>query len=119
MALAVKNLPANAGDARDAGLILGQEDSPGTGNGNPRQYSCLENPKHRGAWWAIIHGIAKNQTQLSNSAHDTCNENKRIFITESQKRSKQEENIKMLERRMRNQGVEGCETRLSLDRSTT
>ena len=69
MALAVKNLPANAGDARDAALILGQEDSPGTGNDNPRQYSCLENPKHRGAWWAIIHGIAKNQTQLSNSAH--------------------------------------------------
>ena len=59
-----------------------------------------------------------NQTQLSNSAHNTCNENKRIFITESQKRSK-EENIKMLERCMRNRRVEGCETRLSLDRSTT
>ena len=53
------------------------------------------------------------------STRDTCNENKRIFTTESQKRSKQEENIKMLERRMRNQRVEGCETRLSLDRSTT
>ena len=62
----VKNLPVNAGDARDAGLILGREDSPGIGNGNPRQYPCLENPKRRGAWQAIIHGIAKSQTQLSN-----------------------------------------------------
>ena len=44
MALAVKNLPANTGDLRDEGLILGQEDSLGGGDGTPLQYSCLENP---------------------------------------------------------------------------
>ena len=45
---------------------LGQEDpSPGEGNGNPLQYSCLENPMDRGAWWATVHGVAKNRTQLS------------------------------------------------------
>ena len=49
---AVKNPPANAGDARVAGSISGSGRSPGTGNGNPLQYSCLENPMDRGAWWA-------------------------------------------------------------------
>ena len=39
--------------------------SPGEGNGNPLQYSCLENPKDRGAWWATVHGVAKSQTRLS------------------------------------------------------
>ena len=50
---AVKNLPANAGDA---GSILGSGRGPGVGNGNPRQYSCLENPIDRAAWWATVHG---------------------------------------------------------------
>ena len=58
----VKNLPANAGDARDAGLIPGPGRSPRGGNGNPLQYSCLENPTDRGAWWATVHGVAKSQT---------------------------------------------------------
>ena len=49
----------------DPGLIPGLERSPGEGNGNPLQYSCLENPMDRGAWWATVHGIAKNQTRLS------------------------------------------------------
>ena len=52
----VKNLPANAGDM---GLIPGLGRSPGKGNGNPLQYSCLENPMDRGAWWAAVHGAAK------------------------------------------------------------
>ena len=60
MALVVKNLPANAGDGRDMGLISGSGRSPGEGNGNPPQYSCLENPMDRGAWWAIIHRVAKS-----------------------------------------------------------
>ena len=47
----VRNLPANA---RDAGLIPGSGRSPGGGNGNPVQYSCLENLMGRGAWWAIV-----------------------------------------------------------------
>ena len=58
----VKNLPANAGDAGDKGLIPGSGRSPGKGNGNPLQYSCLENSVDRGAWQTTIHGAAKSQT---------------------------------------------------------
>ena len=52
--LAVKILPANAGDIRDAGWIPGSGRSPGGEHGNPLQYSCLENPMDRGAWWAAV-----------------------------------------------------------------
>ena len=62
MALVVKNLPASAGDTRDAGLIPGLGRFPGGGPGNPLQYSCLENPMDRGAWWATVHGVAWSQT---------------------------------------------------------
>ena len=65
MAQLVKNPPANAGDARDAGLISGSGRSSGVGNGNPLQYSCLENSMDRGAWQATAHGIEKSQIQLS------------------------------------------------------
>ena len=58
----VKNPPANAGDVRDTDSIPGSGRSPGEGHGNPLQYSCLENPMDRGAWWATIHGVAKNRT---------------------------------------------------------
>ena len=58
MALAVKNPTVNAGDAGDTGLISGSGRSPGGGNGNPLQYSRLENPMDRGAWWAAVHGVA-------------------------------------------------------------
>ena len=58
----VKSLPANAGDRRDAGSIPGSGRSPGGGYGNPLQYSCLDNPMDRGAWWAMVHGVSKNQT---------------------------------------------------------
>ena len=58
----VKNLHANAGDARDAGLIPGLGRSPGEGNGNPLQYSCLENPMDRGAWRATAHGVTEWDT---------------------------------------------------------
>ena len=64
MALAVKNLPANAGDARDMGLIPGSGRSPGERNGNPLQYSCLENPMDRETWRAIVHGVTKSWTRL-------------------------------------------------------
>ena len=60
----VKNLSANAGDARDAGSIPGSRRSPRQGHGNPLQYSCLENLMDRGAWQTIVHGIAKSQTRL-------------------------------------------------------
>ena len=62
MVLVVRNLPANAEDARDAGLIPGSERSPGGGNGNPLQCSCLENRMDRGAWWATVHGVAELDT---------------------------------------------------------
>ena len=61
----VKNLPANAGDIGDAGLIPGLGRSLGGGNGNSLQYSCLGNPMDREAWWATVHGVADSQIQLS------------------------------------------------------
>ena len=61
----IKNLSANAGDAGDAGSIPGSRRSPGEGNDNPLQYSCLENPRDRGTQWAIVHGVTKGQTPLS------------------------------------------------------
>ena len=66
MVLAVKNPPASAGDL---GLIPFREDSPGGGHGNPLQYSCLENPMDRGAWWATVHGVSKSRTLLNDLAH--------------------------------------------------
>ena len=57
----VKNLPANAGDIRDVGSIPGSGKSPGGGHGNPLQYSCLENPMDRGAWWATVHRLKKSR----------------------------------------------------------
>ena len=65
MVLVVKNLPANAGDIRDVGSILGLERSSGGGNGNWPQYSCLGNPLDRGAWQVTVHGVAKSWTGLS------------------------------------------------------
>ena len=62
----VKNPPAPTGDVRGVDSIPGSERSPGEGNGNPLQCSCLENPRDGGAWWAAIHGVAKSRTQLSN-----------------------------------------------------
>ena len=58
----VKNLPANAGEARDAGSIPGSGRSPGEGNGNPLQCFWLENSMDRGAWGAIVHEVAKSRT---------------------------------------------------------
>ena len=64
----VKNLPANAGAAGDRSSIPESRRSPGGGQGNPLQYSCLENSMNGGAWQAMVHGATKNQTQLSNGA---------------------------------------------------
>ena len=68
----VKNPPAKAGDARERGSVPGSGRSPGGGNGNPAQYSCLEDPTDRGPWWATVHGVAKSWTglrQLSMQMH--------------------------------------------------
>ena len=64
LALVVKNLPAIAGDRRDIGSIPESGRSPGEGNGNPLQYSCLGNPVDRGVRWATVHGVTKSRTQL-------------------------------------------------------
>ena len=61
VALVVKNPPANAEDARDARSIPRLGRSPGVGNGNPLQYSCLENPTDRGSWWATVHRATKSR----------------------------------------------------------
>ena len=59
-----KEPTTNAGHAGDVGSIPGSGRSPGGGNGNPLQYSCLENPMDREAWWVIVHGVAKSWTRL-------------------------------------------------------
>ena len=63
-AVVVKNLPANARDVRNAGSVPGLRRSPGEGNGSPLQYSRLENPMDRGAWWATVHRVTKSWTRL-------------------------------------------------------
>ena len=60
----VEKLPASAGDTRDVGSIPGSGRSPGAGNDNPLQYSCLGNPMDRGSWRATVHGVAKSRTRL-------------------------------------------------------
>ena len=61
----IKNLPANAGDARDVGSIPGLGRSSGEGNGNPLQYSCLGNPMDKGAWRARVHRVANSWTEVT------------------------------------------------------
>ena len=62
VAQVVKNPPANAGDIRDTGSIPGWGRSHGRENDNPLQYSCPENPKDKGAWWATVHGVTQSRT---------------------------------------------------------
>ena len=72
MALAVKNLPANAGDTRVAGSIPGLGGSSGGGYGKPLQYSCLENPMNRGAWQFTVHWVAKSCMKLKLPSTHAC-----------------------------------------------
>ena len=65
----VKNLPVNAGDPGDASWILESARSPGEGNGNPLECSCLQNPIDRRAWWATVHGVTKSQTHTHTHTH--------------------------------------------------
>ena len=62
--LDAKESACNAGDQ---GSVAGSGRYPGEGNGNPFQYSCLENSMDKGAWWVTVHGVAKSQTRLSDS----------------------------------------------------
>ena len=77
----VKNQPVNAGDAGDLGSIFGLGRSPGIGNGNPIQYSCLDNSMDRGTWWVTVHGVAKSMTWLSTHTHTHTHTN--IIIIQS------------------------------------
>ena len=69
--LVAQTIKASAYNAGDPGLIPGSGRSPGEGNGNPVQYSCLENPMDGGAWWAAVNGVAKSQTRLSDFTSHT------------------------------------------------
>ena len=72
----VKTLPGNAGDASS---IRGPGRSPGKGNGNPLQYSCLENPMDRGAWWATVHGAAK-EMDMTERVNSNCSLLRRMIL---------------------------------------
>ena len=63
--LVIKNPPANVGEIKDAGSISGLGRSPGGGNGNPLQYSCLENPMDRGTWWATVHRVGCKESDMT------------------------------------------------------
>ena len=63
----VKNLPVNAGNAGDVNSVPEYQKSPGAGNGNPLQYSCLDSSMDRGAWYATVHGATKSWTRLTNT----------------------------------------------------
>ena len=69
--LSGKESARNAGGSGDVGSIPGSGRSHGVGNGNPLQYSCLENVMDRGAWWAIVHGVTNSWTRLSVRTHMT------------------------------------------------
>ena len=66
MVITVSVVAQMVNNAGDPGMIPGWGRSPGEGDGNPLQYSCLENSRDRGAWWATVHGLEKRWTQLSN-----------------------------------------------------
>ena len=80
LAQVVKNLLANTGDVRDTDSIPGLGRSPGGGLGNPLQYSCLENPMDRGAWWAMVHRATKSWTQLKRLSMHACTMLLTLFI---------------------------------------
>ena len=70
----VKNPPANAGDTGDSGWFPGSGRSPGEGNGNSLQVSCLRNPMDRGAWQAIVHEVTKSWTRKESKSNDGVTE---------------------------------------------
>ena len=73
----VKNLPANAGDARDAGSISGSERSSGVGNGKPLQYACLGDPMDKGAWQATVHEMTEQIRHTQNRKNEGGRKNKK------------------------------------------
>ena len=86
MVLMVNNPPANAGGVRDVGSILGFGISPGGEQGSSLQYSCLENPRDRGDWWATVHGVTKSQMWLRSLSVHAHNINYNYFQRNAQMR---------------------------------
>ena len=78
--LGSSEVKASACNAGDLGSIPGLGRSPGEGNGNPLQYSCLENPMDGGAWWATVHGVTKSQTRLSDFTFTFCLQYRRLGL---------------------------------------
>ena len=80
-----KESTCNVGDTGDLGLIPRSRRFPGGGHGNPLQYSCQENPMDRGDWWATVHGVTKNRTQLKwlSLAHHSLESLCRILYTQN------------------------------------
>ena len=72
---------ANAGDIRDTGSIPGSGRSPGGGHGNLLQYSCLQNPKDRGAWQATVHGVTKSWTRLKRFSTEHSVATRKLKVT--------------------------------------
>ena len=83
----IKNLP------EIQGLIPGSGRSPGEGNGNPLQYSCLENPMDEGAWWATVHMVTKSQTRLKRLRTNALKENHQEFLSLRVRLRRQEEQL--------------------------
>ena len=84
VALVVKNPPANGGDSRDTGSIPALGRSPGEGNGDPLQYSCLGNPVDRGIWQSTVHGVTKSWAQLSTCTHTHTQKLKSTYLMRSE-----------------------------------
>ena len=78
MALVVKNPPTSAGHVRHVNLVSGSGRAPGGGHGNPLQYSCLENPMDRGAWWAPVHRVTKRNFVMDMTDTNARHTHKRI-----------------------------------------
>ena len=76
----VKNPSAKAGDITDSGLIPGLGRSPGEGDGNTLQYSCLENPMDIGAWWATVHGVERVRHDLATKPPHRLHESSELII---------------------------------------
>jgi len=100
----VKNLSASAGNVRDSGLMTGSGRSPGGVHGNPLQYSCLENPMDRAAWWATVHRVTKSQTRLRRlNRHNTMRKLKNSaqrFNNRLDQGKEKEKRINVLEERL-------------------
>ena len=79
----IKNLPVNAGDTRDMGSIPGSERSPGVGNGNPLQYSCLENPMDKGDWQATVHRVSESNVTKHARTHARAHTHPHTLIAKS------------------------------------